>query len=573
MVKIVLWSKGVIMGSKGEKKSGLVGEKSHSVYSANWKLDAMLDKELNMLDTSKHRVEHRISMDQVVAQKRFQVKLHHSKVFHARVRGDREMLKKLITKDNYDFNTNTTSVDVLNKRREKDLAKKRVLHRQSQEKLMTFRTVTPTPAPSAKIPDLPGDETQQSKAEGPTGPTIRPMTAIERITHAKLLATGQGTKIRPRTAGVDITRHRTVIPNATKRLTPLSTSEIADRIRAIPEDNLKYVTGSGKNHADGTQKKITHDKNTSQEIIIEITKADDDDNAYKSEVNREDENNNKNISDSSTDPVETTHDDKTSPEIIKTDTEKGLTKDSGSDSKIALKKSILRPKTAIGTSSRSEKGRTSAKPARPRTSLKVSEGNPSDQSDNESTSSGNHRRRSISSNTGRCKSAAGKSKRKKSAVSIFSDEKSLTIMDIDEARHQRAQHGARIQEYVNSLDSVKTDPDEFVDYYMARLLEESSISGTQKNVERIRDMPDSDYDVDLARRSMGNMKANTITFRDVNRNYDDYEHDPYTPLHPTSMAYGLASRASTTGGIAQHDSLISIPTSAWQGNDSDTDSD
>ncbi|XP_041462062.1 uncharacterized protein LOC121413341 [Lytechinus variegatus] len=559
------------MGSKGEKKSGLVGEKSHSVYSANWKLDAMLDKELNMLDTSKHRVEHRISMDQVVAQKRFQVKLHHSKVFHARMRGDREMLKKLITKDNYDFNTNTTSVDVLNKRREKDLAKKRVLHRQSQEKMMTFRNVTPTPAPSAKIPDLPGEETQESKAEGPTGSTIRPMTAIERITHAKLLTIGQGTKIRPRTAGVDRTRPRTVLPSTTKRFTPLSTSEVADRIRSIPEDNLKYVKGGRKDHLNGTQKSITHDKNKSQEIIIEITKADDDgDNAPKSEVNQEDENNNKNISESSTDPVETTHCDRTSPEIVKTDVENGPTKDSGSESKIALKKSILRPKTAISTSSRSEKGRTSAKPARPRTSLKVSEGNPSDQSDNESTSSGNHRRRSISSSTGRSKSAAAKSKRKKSAVSIFSDEKSLTIMDIDGARHQRAQHGARIQEYVNSLVSVKTDPDEFVDYYMARLLEESSISGTQKNVERIRDMPDSDYDVDLARRSMGNLKANTITFRDVNRNYDDYEHDPYTPLHPTSMAYGLASRAS---GIAQHDSLISIPTSAWQGNDSDTDSD
>lgn len=557
------------MGSKGEKKSGLVGEKSHSVYSANWKLDAMLDKELNMLDVSKHRVEHRIAMDQVVAQKRFQTKLHHSKVFHARMKGDREMLKKLITKDNYNFNTNTSSVDVLNKQREKDLSKKRALHRQSQDRMMTYRNVTPTPAQSSTKPVLTGDVPQPSTHENMSSKAIRPMTAIERITHAKLLATGQSNKVRPSTAGVDRTRTKVILPSVTKRLAPLSTSEVADRMRAIPENNFLR---DGKDLKDGTQKMSPRDKNESRQVIIKITEAEDDDNAQRKENGQEDENNNRINPETNTNSVETTQNEKTLPGDIKTDKESELVNNPAKSSISVPKKSTLRPKTASGTSSRSEKRKTSAKLSRPRTSLKVSDQEPSDQSDNESTSNASHRLGLPQSKTGRCKSAA-KSKRKKSLVSIFSDEKPLTIMDVDEARHQRAKHGKRIHEYVNSLDSVKTDPDQFVDYYMARLLEESSISGTQKTVERIRDMPDSDYDVDLAKRSLGNLGANTITFRDVNRKYDEYEHDPYTPLHPTSMAYGLASRTSTTGGLAKHESHVSLPTSAWQGYDSDTDSD
>ncbi|XP_071502096.1 uncharacterized protein [Diadema antillarum] len=561
------------MGSRGEKKSGLVGEKSHMVHSVNWKLDAMLKKELGMLDTSKRRVEHRIAMDQVVAKKRFQVKLHRSKVFHARMKGDTEMLRKLITKDNYDFHTNATSVDVLNKRREKDLAKKRVLHRQSQDKMMTLRTPTPAATkPTIEIPDLPGDNgSQRPKTRAGLEGTqdavslVRPMTAIERISSAKYLA-ARAAKQRPVTALINRTKlnFKTDKYSPATQPVPEITSN-ATTMKMIPEKSGKVGP---------------------ERVTIKITSIDENTNDADKES---DPNVNQNVHEKASDEKGATTNSATrdSDEIdhkdnVENGNSNGTSTKSEENSKETLtigvpKKSILRPRTAPGKSQRvSTSGSSSSEgKTRPRTSVCISE--PVTVNAEATESPAVLKSDDCASvprpKTGgkKSKSKSPKSKRKQSLVSIFSEEKKLTIMDIDEGRRERANQDTRIKGFVSTLDDVKTDPDLIVDYYMARLLEDSSISGGQKNVQRIRDMPDSDYDKDLAKRSLGDLNKNTVTFRDVNRNYSEYKHDPYTPLHPTSMGFNLTSRNSSLGGVARHESRITQPTTAWQAVDSDSD--
>ena len=577
------------MGSKGEKKSGLVGEKSHTVYSANWKLDALLEKELHMLDTSKHRVEHRISMDQVVAKKRFQVKLHRSKVFHARMKGDKEMLKKLITKDNYDFHTNTTSVDVLNKRREKDLAKKRILHRQSQEKMMVYRSATPAAAQvdtnqHTPLADNDGEVLEATSAVGTfQTPVIRPMTAIERISKAKIMA-GKATKVRPATAAVDKTR---LLKSSVTVTLPPATSTTATKMGVIPESQLSKEKVTGEKESEDVSA-----RNESKDIVIKVTSAEED---INESILHEDSSNTKQSEDPKlsaniSGPAETTqlYDEPgrtgDTMDIVnsQTDERQGVVI---SETINLPKKSSLRPSTAVNSKSKSSKlsrpktahANSDSKqpllttPDDPKTSVIITDP-ASDQSDNESTASA-YRRPSFSRSRGEGRKSSSKSNRKKDAMSIFSDQKKVTIMDIDQDRRERSKHRERIEEYVKTVADVKTDPDLIVDYYMARLLEDSNISEIQKNVESIRDMPDSDYDKDLSKRSMGDLEANTITFRDVNRSYEEYEHDPYAPLPPSSLKLSLLSRNSTVGVIKRQESRISMPTTAWQGDDSDSDSD
>lgn len=92
------------MATSEENSGALVGEKSQTVHSANWKLDAMLKREKQMLDISKRRVEHRITMDKQVVRKRFHIKLHRSRLHHARMTGNTEMLQKLLAQGSFDNN-------------------------------------------------------------------------------------------------------------------------------------------------------------------------------------------------------------------------------------------------------------------------------------------------------------------------------------------------------------------------------------------------------------------------------------------------------------------------------------
>ncbi|XP_033113194.1 uncharacterized protein LOC117113851 isoform X1 [Anneissia japonica] len=94
-----------------DKKGTLVGEKSQAVYSANWKLDTLLSKTLNMLDTSKRRVSHSIAIDQRIVNKRFQTKLHQSKIYNARMTENRDLLRQLTHRDNFSFNTSVGQDD------------------------------------------------------------------------------------------------------------------------------------------------------------------------------------------------------------------------------------------------------------------------------------------------------------------------------------------------------------------------------------------------------------------------------------------------------------------------------
>lgn len=92
------------MATDNSKCGALVGEKSQTVHSANWKLDAMLKREKQMLDVSKRRVEHRITMDKQVVKKRFHIKLHRSRLHHARLTGNTDMLQKLLAQGSFDNN-------------------------------------------------------------------------------------------------------------------------------------------------------------------------------------------------------------------------------------------------------------------------------------------------------------------------------------------------------------------------------------------------------------------------------------------------------------------------------------
>lgn len=84
---------------------------SNKVNSANWQEEVMLQKKLTSLNRTEKSVVHKIVMDQKVLYKQFQTKLLRSRIFYARLMGDKETEQELRNKTSHGLNTDSHSPD------------------------------------------------------------------------------------------------------------------------------------------------------------------------------------------------------------------------------------------------------------------------------------------------------------------------------------------------------------------------------------------------------------------------------------------------------------------------------
>ncbi|XP_046363191.2 uncharacterized protein LOC124139854 [Haliotis rufescens] len=81
-------------------------ERSPNVQSANWKEHMLLQKRLHILNRSEKGLVHRIAIDQKVMFRRFQMKLHRSKLGYAQMMGDKDRVRELRALHLHGLNTN-----------------------------------------------------------------------------------------------------------------------------------------------------------------------------------------------------------------------------------------------------------------------------------------------------------------------------------------------------------------------------------------------------------------------------------------------------------------------------------
>lgn len=87
-------------------KVGEAAERSLSVHYANYKEDIVLKKNLDILNRTEKNIVHRVKIDQKITYKRFQEKLHRSKLAYARMYGDKEKERELRAKNLRSLNIN-----------------------------------------------------------------------------------------------------------------------------------------------------------------------------------------------------------------------------------------------------------------------------------------------------------------------------------------------------------------------------------------------------------------------------------------------------------------------------------
>ncbi|XP_046573500.1 uncharacterized protein LOC124281610 [Haliotis rubra] len=81
-------------------------ERSPNVQSANWKEHMLLQKKLHILNRSEKGLVHRIAIDQKVMFRRFQMKLHRSKLGYAQMMEDKARVRELRALHLHGLNTN-----------------------------------------------------------------------------------------------------------------------------------------------------------------------------------------------------------------------------------------------------------------------------------------------------------------------------------------------------------------------------------------------------------------------------------------------------------------------------------
>ena len=410
------------MGSRSEKRQpgALVGEKSQTVYSANWKLDTMLQKNLQMLDVCKHRVSHRISMDQKIANKRFQTKLHRSKVTHARMTGNKELLRELIHRDNHNFNTSVGGRD------DKYTVK-----------------ISPTHTPNQQLPE---ETIYRKTLKYGNGKGFRPAATPVVVVEADDNNTIQGsTAVYRQGEAVVCERKR---PSSSVSITPRTITKRPATAFARPKHQLQSTLQVDTKMDTGqmNEQYVNHEPDdTSQGIHV-----------------------------------------KTSNRHLR-----------------------IRPKTAMPGLSKT----TYDKPNRPNTALaRPPDGKhlkaPSPVGQNSSQTRAN-------SATQRRRTPC---KQKHTMPSIFGEDKRPTLLDLNKERLVRANFPDRVKNFAGTLKDLQTDPDQTVDYYTLRLLENLQCAGRKGPREFI----ESEAERRDADRSIGNLNALNMTFAEVSMDFSDH---------------------------------------------------
>ena len=457
--------------SRSEKKQpgALVGEKSQSVYSANWKLDEVLKRELQMLDTSKRRVTHRISLDQRVVQMRFQKKLYRSKVYHARMTENKEMLRDLLHHDNYNFNN----------------------YRNEDNTTPAFKRNTPGRAKSAR-PSTCWEEkgqmlnSKKKSVKGGITPAATPVTFEE-----------LDKKVSPEGKLLD---------------TIIAEGEAGKSTSAVNENQ-------GENPPNG-KGQLNNAASVSIGTTIESAVEKD-----KIQTGTEHATPDVEVENKTTKEVRVVGDEPPRVSVVRKSTFSATvrTKMTNPMDRVGLKS---RPKTAIGTMPSTE-NETSLDPS----NEKDSEHDPSKEDPNSNHSDDSQLQRpqstvsfgQIATSVSKAKDQLNTLNRRKSTPSagkhgmpsIFGEEKRPTILELNEERIRRANYSERVKNFVNNVDTY-SDP-ENVDYYALRLAENCNIRANKK----INNFEKSEFAImaekDEAKRSVGNLNAKNMTFRSVKK--------------------------------------------------------
>lgn len=87
-------------------KASDAAERSLTVHYANYKEDIVLKKNLDILNRTEKNIVHSVQIDQKILYKRFQDKLHRSKLAYARMYGDKEKERELRAKNLRSLNIN-----------------------------------------------------------------------------------------------------------------------------------------------------------------------------------------------------------------------------------------------------------------------------------------------------------------------------------------------------------------------------------------------------------------------------------------------------------------------------------
>ncbi|XP_022099547.1 uncharacterized protein LOC110984059 [Acanthaster planci] len=447
------------MGSRGERKQpgALVGEKSQTVFSANWKLDAMLLKNLQMLDVSKHRVSHRISMDQRVVNKRFQTKLYRSKITHARMTNNRELLRELLHRDNYTFNTSVGG----------------------QDEKYTVKV-----SPTQKIPGQEDSVARETLNDGNgkgVRPAATPVVVVESNDDGK-----QDTMVPRDVQDVGSDQGKDEKPSSVASLTQQTVRRLSNAAGMLPKQNSPVTLQEDAVPA-------------SKETLSEEQMADTEP-SHRTQRGL--------LTDDKRKPRPNT----AMPDLMKT-TRTGTAK-------------TKRPKTALARqgsgllTAPSQDGKTSSSPTRqPSTSQGPTTAT-------QRPTSGAPRPRSHS-----CR------QQKHTMPSIFGEDKRPTLLDINRDRLARSNFPDRVRNFAGSLRGLQTDPDQTVDYYTHRLLE--NLRGASRRGPR--EFIESDAERRDAQRMVGNLNARNMTFGNVKKigqmNHQDRPADG-SPVRVRLRAWG-----------------------------------
>ena len=122
-------------------KPGDQAEKSPVVHYANWKENIILNKKLNILNRSEKNVVHRIKIDQKVLFKRFQGKLHRSKLAQARAWGDKDSERQLRASHR------KLNIDIINTEKDYEFLEKLNISKRKMPPRIRYENATPQPTP------------------------------------------------------------------------------------------------------------------------------------------------------------------------------------------------------------------------------------------------------------------------------------------------------------------------------------------------------------------------------------------------------------------------------------------
>ncbi len=508
-----------------QKKQALVGEKSQAVYSANWKLDAVLQRELQMLDTSEKRVTHRISLDQRVVNMRFQQKLHRSKIFHARMTGNKEMLRDLLKHDNYNFKLSRNDPETLPPAYLRNLQSR-------------ARSAPPT---REKKSSPTRDERSRPKTSSKIKPKSAKIRTFGMTPAATSLVKGTENRTQVDTDNKSKDTLTTVKNDITQDMSTKKTQDASVKKRASedqktpPKDNDKVD-------------QVTQEKTRSDEVV---SKTDDDDIPRLTHVMRK-----ATLSATVRSPIKPLTSHRSRPKtavgtmpIIEATDGTDVTQEEHNkvhDVRNAAQDAVHGDSVE---SSVPQEGSSSADDKVTNASTKTEgdpqgsilgpvdvEKTPESAIENQDTvtdpsNPDGDKKPNVSFRPavmaavlgatieqqfikGRQEEAANNSKH--SMPSIFGEEKKTTILDLNAERIKNADYPGRVKKFGEKMDSYK-DP-ENVDYYALRLAEKvnlrtqrrrgNSFSKSEANLKAERD---------LAKRSIGDIKAKNMTFRSVTK--------------------------------------------------------